>query len=714
MTSKYCLIAASLAVFAAQTVGCSSEFTSCITSRTCPRTGGAGGEAGDSSSSAGATQSGRGGADDGGQAGAGGEAGDVVAGLAGAAGAGADGGDAAGTAGQPVGQGGSSGMGGLGATAGTNSVAGGSGVGGGPVGSIAVDTPVLGVGKTFAPYSATITANGASNYTWSLQSGALPAGVSLLDTTKAAARIAGTPTEAGLFPIVLSVTDGTRTGSFKATLSVTHPVAFRADRRVAGTQELFLTEVGAETPASPVRLTPALFAPGVTDYAWSPDATKILYQITPTGGPAELWVVSVASPGVATRVTLANEVLASYTWLRAGAVVAYATAAGDVNLVDLSGAMPGVHQSVSLPTLAGFDVRTHNIAPSPDGKSLIVERKHNNTVAAAQGRVTVTYVTWNGSALTGRVDLIPPDRFDGYGFGDDEFSYDGRFVLRRNIFQGIGVWDLSSNATTPSPLAPFPYGAAWSPTAETLLYQNDPQSGSAAVLTRQTYAGGVGATAMLSRAGDCSPYTPPGWSPDGNSAVVTCGVDLRVFSDVATAVLGADRSVLPNGFLLNAFTDIRMRGWSPDSHWLALTADRDVSTLYDLFLIRPTAVTPVAYRPYASSVNSISNWWFSPNSKSVAILGTLVPQAQPSLYLSTLPINGAPSNAVLVSDGSSAVQGDVTWLPGSRVILNRATVTGGAQLFASSVTPDGSVSAPQSVSGQSGAGVTSYQIAPIR
>jgi hypothetical protein len=104
---------------------------------------------------------------------------------------------------------------------------------------------------------------------------------------------------------------------------------------------------------------------------------------------------------------------------------------------------------------------------------------------------------------------------------------------------------------------------------------------------------------------------------------------------------------------------------------------------------------------------------FSSNSKYVAYVGALNGVAQSVLYASTLPTIGDPSPAVaLTVTGTPAVQSDIAWLPGSRVILYRANDAGGAQLHAALLGTAGSALTSQSVSGVFGTGVTSYQIAP--
>src|SRR6185369_6468873 len=148
--------------------------------------------------------------------------------------------------------------------------------------------------------------------------------------------------------------------------------------------------------------------------------------------------------------------------------------------------------------------------------------------------------------------------------------------------------------------------------------------------------------------------------------------------------------------------------WSPNSQWVALIAEGNLQ------LIRWSA-PGVAYKPHANFTGSgVTMWAFSQNSESVALVGSIAPQNSAGLYLTKLPTTGAPPIAALVSSPDAVVQTDINWLPGSRVLTYRAAVSGATQLFALPVAADGTPGSPISISGVSGSGVTSYQLAPTR
>ena len=667
MSSKNWLLLGSVALGAAQAAACSAEFRTCETTRTCH--GGASGMAG-------AAGDGEAGADEGGR---GGRDAQSDAGSAGEGGSGGH--DAEG--GEP----------GHVDDAGSGGVAGESSVDT----ELEIATPNLDAGKTYVPFSGKVSASGAAHYSWSITSGSLPAGLALQGAQSATVTIAGTPTEAGQFPVSLSVTDGSTTKAVDVTLAITHPALFLSDRRIAGVNELFLAEIGGDSPSAPVQLSATLpSGGGVSSYAWSPDGSKVLYLAKQFSSAAtELWVASLAAAGTAQRVSAPGVSVNLMTWLKSGSIGAYVTSTGDAYLVDLSGSTPGSSKLA----LSG-PANPLELAASPNGTSLTIGTSDNT-------KGTVTYVTWTaGTPQAVKVYALP------YSDSSLSFSFDGRFGLS-TITGTKNCWDLSS--ASPTAMA-VPSGGsndfAWSPNTRTLLFRG---SDNASIATFES--GSTSVTALVQRG--CSVY-PGSWSSDGKNVVVGCqafgtpyDANLRGISNVSPAAAGTDFSLLPSGFS-SEFTNLPAAGWSPDSKWIAFLADRDVDAQYDFHLVRWSA-PGVPYRPYANSTSSAVTWAFAQSSQSVAFVGTIAPQNNAGLYLSNLPASGAPSTAALISAPASAVvQTDIKWLPGSRVITYRAAVSGAAQLFAVPVAADGNAGSPVPISGVSGGGVSSYQLAPAR
>lgn len=648
---------------AAQTVGCSSEFRTCETTHTCAP-GAAGGTAGTAGvGAAGSAHAGTG---------AGGKLG---ANKGGSAGVDAEGGEA-GTA--DVGSGGQAGEGSL------------------EMG-LEIATPNLATGKTYVPFTGKISASGAAKYNWSILSGTLPAGLALQGSQAATVTITGTPTQAGQFPISLSVTDGVTTKSVDVTLGVTHPAVFLSDQNTSGVNELFVTEIGAAPAAVPVQLSASLPAGGgVSSYAWSPDGSKVIYLATQSpAGATELWVSALESPGIAQRVSAAGTTVSGMVWLKSGNVAAYTTTAGQAYAVDLSGSVVGESKLAVTSSSSMLGA----LYPSPNGKSFLVGEV--NTVL----QTAFAYVTWTTGA--------PKSVHLAGAMGTHGYSYNGQYVLTSS--SGIGSWtDLTLESLTGTTLG-HSFSAEWSPNAQTFLYGGGALDTSDVGLVRGTCGFGTLSLTALVPGGICKGVGVLPWSPDGRNGIFGCDKELRGISNIAVAAAGADFALLPNGFSANSFTDIQSVGWSPDSQWVVLRADRDVSNQYDLQLIRWSAPGTV-YKPHANTTGpGVSTWAFSQNSQSVAFVGTVSPQANAGLYLARLSPTGPPTQAPLISAPANAVvQTDINWLTGSRVITYRATVSGGAQLFAVPIAADGTAGSPIPISGVSGSGVTSYQLAPTR
>jgi len=441
----------------------------------------------------------------------------------------------------------------------------------------------------------------------------------------------------------------------------------------------------------------------VSNYAWSPDNTKVLYITTQSAGDTgELWVASLASPGNAQRVSAAGVTVDQIAWLGSGDIVAYATSTGDAYLVDLSAPTPGASKLAIAGSTVATDARITRLLPSPNGTSIVFAY----SVPMGLGTPDYAYVTWATGAPKWSTWHAAVSGFAAY-------SFDGRFATLQT--SNLGKWlDLSLASPSLNELGPN-FAGAWSPNSEMLIYNGDAASNDAGALKLGTFNGGTLTSTLLVPSSNCNVINVQPWSPDGKDGLFTCSRDLRGISNVATAAVGADFSLLPSGFLTNTFTETTDVRWSANSQWIALRADRDVNAQFDLELIRWSA-PGVAYKPHANTISSgVTNWAFAPNSQSVAFVGSIAPQSNAGLYLSKLPASGAPPTATLVSAPANAVvQTDINWLPGSRVITYRANVSGPAQLYAVPIAADGTAGSAISISGPSSTGVTSYQLAPIR
>ncbi|HYP97283.1 MAG TPA: putative Ig domain-containing protein [Polyangiaceae bacterium] len=560
--------------------------------------------------------------------------------------------------------------------------------------NLAITPPSLTAGKTYLAYTGAISASGAVKYTWSLSKGTLPAGLMLQGAQSATVTIAGTATEAGQFPITLSVTDGVTTKSVDVTLVITHTAIFLSDRNVSRVNELFITDIGGDTAAPPVRLNASFpTGGGITSYAWSPDGSKVMYlAIEPANGVSELWVASLAAPGTAQRITPAGAGVGQFAWLAAGNIAAYSMAGGDTYLTDLKMSPPTPGKLVVTGKGSSATLR-----PSPNGTSVGIQLPGMNAN-------DISYATW----ASGTASAVPLMTVQG---GGPYYSYDGRYSV---ITSGpSGYWFDHSIAAPMGNSLPSQNGInlAWHPSTQSVFLGTG--TGPSYDVSRADFASSGMTKAPLVTGVSC--YSSQlSWSPDGKNGLYVCANDVRGISNLPTAMAGSDFSLLPSGFLSKTYTDTPATGFSPDSKWVAVRADRDADMQYDLQLIRWSA-PGVAYKPHGTSISAgVTSWAFAQNSQAVAFVGTVSPYANADLYVAKLPASGAPSNAVIASVPASAVvQNDVNWLPGSRVIAYRATDAGATQLFAVSVNADGSPGSVVPVSGAMGT-VSSYQLAPIK
>ncbi|MGC4068577.1 MAG: Ig domain-containing protein [Polyangiaceae bacterium] len=563
--------------------------------------------------------------------------------------------------------------------------------------AIPVEKPSLPTGKTNVAYSGTVTASGAERYTWSIAAGSLPAGLALQNTTQATVTLSGTPTEAGLFPVTLSVTDGSRTSTVDVTVGVTHRVAFLSDRITSGVKELFLTEVGAETVAEPVRLNAPLTSGGVTSFSWSPDGTKIAYTIG-----ANLFVVDVKNSSVQDRIALGA---VAFRWVGNGASLAVVRSSGAL-VVDVSTPPPWKSTSLALPTIASDRIlQSAQLVVSPRERDFSLTRVTVNSADQSGPAWEIHHVAWNSSSAS--VGKIPVTGWSpivtGYGWNGQALTVEGG---------GVAYCIDVSNPLSPQTAFSQPGSSpTWSPTSAMLLSSYDAAVSEPKGVRLRTYVNGTWDTGIL-RTTTCEPIPGP-WSPNGSNVLFTCGGDLRGIANVVTAPQYSDASLLGSGFFANPFTSVNEYHWSPDSNWIAVLSDRYTTGTDELFLVRFSSPSnPI--RPYSqASTPGVSKASFSPNSNHVAFVGTINSASLPGLHLSALPAFGDPRAAVaLTPPTAAAVQNDIAWLPGSRVILYRANDAGGAQLHAALLGADGSTSTSQSISGAFGTGVTSYQPAP--
>jgi dipeptidyl aminopeptidase/acylaminoacyl peptidase len=531
----------------------------------------------------------------------------------------------------------------------------------------------------------------------------------LQSTNAATVTLAGTTTAAGLYPFQLSVTDGAAKQTIDLSLGVTHRVAFLADRSGGTLPDLWLANVGKEVPGSPVRVNEFLYGRTLTSFQWSPDGGYIAYTLR-NSSSEELYVTAVTNPGTATLVESAATASATgYVWLNSGQTLAVATTRGTLDLVDVAGATL-IKQTAPLPAVASGEQRgIGGLVASPVGRALgiVYSDWANDGHGAWRTVVASYYIDWpeGGSVTAAKLFAINDSSSDD--ILPTTFSSDGTLAIVQPGFY-LMTYDLTNPAVpvgvTGSAGGLNPY---WSPTGRDLM-TTAPQSG---IYFARVASGAWSASQVVPGANTLFVE----WSPNGNHILLTVDHDLRTLANVAAASPSSDVSLLPDGFLINGFTSTSRARWSPDSTWVAFGANQTTSAIYEMYLVRwpgPGSLNPVSAMTAAPGVGV---WQFSPNSNALAYVGTTYSATTSSLHLVTLPATGAAPNAVALTGASDpTVRDDITWLPGSRVLLYRAADAGGDQVHGVHISANGIASAPFSVSGATttGKGVTAYAVAP--
>jgi hypothetical protein len=207
------------------------------------------------------------------------------------------------------------------------------------------------------PFNLQLTATGATGLTWSVSSGALPAGVTLNSST---GLISGTPTQTGDAHFQIKAASGTRSDVQTYTLPVVEPL------RVA--KPAVAAEIGI-----PVSLTLAATG-GRAPYSWSAtglpagltldSATGAISGTPTTAGPATVKVSVKDALGLVNTLDVAFPVAAKLTIVRRSLPAATVGTAYSVRLRTRGGVSPKTW-SAKLPAGLRINARTGVISGTP-------------------------------------------------------------------------------------------------------------------------------------------------------------------------------------------------------------------------------------------------------------------------------------------------------------------------------------------------------------
>jgi hypothetical protein len=184
------------------------------------------------------------------------------------------------------------------------------------------------------PYSLQLSTNGGSGLTWSVPSGALPAGITLNAST---GLISGTPTQIGDSHFQIKVTDGNRSDVQTYNLAVVQPLTIASPARAAAEvglpAQIPLSATGGRGPYAwaatglPAGLTLDRASGAITGTPTTPGAAQVQVTVTDSLGLTKQLTVSLA---VAAKLALQKQPL-----LPATVGVAYS-----VRLVRTGGVTP--------------------------------------------------------------------------------------------------------------------------------------------------------------------------------------------------------------------------------------------------------------------------------------------------------------------------------------------------------------------------------------
>lgn len=445
------------------------------------------------------------------------------------------------------------------------------------VAGLTINVASLPVGRLGQPYNATISAFGGSNagYSWSITSGALPAGLTLAPSGTPSTSITGTPTSFGVFNFTVQVTDSgnsVTSGDYSIDVaSADRWYAFVGDVRVDAVNDVFIGGIPGLAPTTPVLLNPVI--------AGSAASTSELHnQFSPDGS-------KIAVRGDF-RVDGTNELF----------------------LIDLLGATPGTPVLISAPMVTGGAVI--DFAWAPDSNRLIYSADQE-----VNDRNELFYVDLSGAAPSTPIKLNGPLIAAGdISAGDFNFSPDGATVAYRADDSTDEMYELFIvDVAGPLPGAPtqintaLPSGAdvdvrwVWSPDGTRIVYEAAQDVAAEIEIFIVDIGSGI-PTAPVQLNGQMgtggsvgTTGTDVAMSADGNWVAYvadqdTNGVEEIYVVNISGAVPGPSIKVSGPA---QSFTDNINLKWSPTATRLVYSSDQEVTSVYEVYLVDFIGGAPV-------------------------------------------------------------------------------------------------------------------------
>ena len=404
--------------------------------------------------------------------------------------------------------------------------------------------PIVGV-----PYSTTITATGGNgSYTFSVASGALPAGLSLAST----GLLSGTPTAGGTFTVTVRATDGSAApGPYLATQAYTLTVAPPTLSLAGGALAPATRDVAYSVTVDPASggtapytygitsgtLPPGLILTSTGTISGTPSALgTFAFDVTATdastGTGAPYSVTAARSITVADRLPVAGDVTASVGYGAAATPLTLALSEGTATSVDVVTAPSNGTATVTGPTAISYQP-----AAGFAGTDSFTYTASNATGTSAVATVTVTVanpaITVSSSGTLSAVAGTPYSQTFTWSGGSAPYS---GFQVS-NLPPGLAITSTTSDSVTvsgtPTQAGSFSLQAS----------ATDSSTGAGPFTTAQTFT--------LSVASPSLTLAPAAGSLPAASAGSAYAVDFSASAGIAPYTYAITSGALPAGLVLD-------------------------------------------------------------------------------------------------------------------------------------------------------------------
>jgi len=212
--------------------------------------------------------------------------------------------------------------------------------------------------QTNTAYSLQLSANGGSSLTWSVNSGSLPAGLTL---NPSSGLISGTPTQAGDSTFQVKVTDGSRSDVQTYTLSVVDKLQIAGAAPVAEVGVLYSFKPDASGGRPPYKWSASGLPAGLT----LDGATGAIAGTATIAGPAAVKLTVTDSVGVTTTMNVNLAVAAKLAVVKKALLAAKAGKAYSARLTVSGGVRPLTWKATGAPTGLRLNARTGALSGTP-------------------------------------------------------------------------------------------------------------------------------------------------------------------------------------------------------------------------------------------------------------------------------------------------------------------------------------------------------------